>query len=813
MTLKPTNIQGQASVVKPGGLAGRGGFWSAALLIFSSLLFFCPAPLSAEGPLPNPVQAADAIVIKSASEYDYPPYCVVNADGQADGFSVELLRTALKAMGREVSFELGPWDEVRQSLVDGRVQVLPLVGRTPEREQIFDFTFPYLTMHGAIIVRDGETGIHSLADLAGRQVAVMRGDNAEEFVRRVNLGATIVTTETFERALRELAAGEHDAVIIQRLVALQLMKQAGLSNLRIVGPPLEEFVQSFGFAVREGDKELLSLLNEGLSIVFADGTFRRLHGKWFAPIEAVQRGRSRIVVGGDSNYPPFEYLDKNGEPAGYNVDLTRAIARQMGLEVTFRLGAWAEIREALARDEIDVVQGMFYSPEREESFNFSPAHAVVNHAIVVRDNSEMPLDLTGLAGKSILVMQGDIMHDALIELGFADQLIPVETQEEALRRLAAGEHDCALVAKIPALYWIGQRGWQNLRVSDHSVRSPEYCYAVPNRNDRLLALFSEGLANVKATSEYRQIYSTWLGVYEKPELTARELLRRSLWIVAPILVLLAGTLLWLWTLRTTVRIRTAELRQEIAERKQREAEVRAKNSELDEKNAELERFTYTISHDFKSPLVTLKTFLGFLEKDLDAGDREKVRKDLYFMHTAADKMGRLLTDLLEIVRVGRVFVPLERISFRQVVDEALSLVAGSASKHGVMVRVADTPLMFHGDRARLVEIWQNLLDNAIKYRHPQAAPVIEVGFEESAEGPVFFVGDNGIGIDPRYHEKIFGLFDQLNPRTEGSGLGLALVKRIVEMHKGRIWVESDGHGAGSCFRFTLPSAICEQGGK
>src|SRR5690606_7712693 len=134
--------------------------------------------------------------------------------------------------------------------------------------------------------------------------------------------------------------------------------------------------------------------------------------------------------------------------------------------------------------------------------------------------------LSSLAGKSILVMQGDIMHDAAIEQGYEDQLILVASQEEALQRLAAGEYDCALVAKIPAYYWIAKKDWNNLQVSDYSVRSPEYCYAVPDKNDWLLPLLSEGLANIKAAGQYRQIYTAWLGVYEKNQLTQWEIVQR-----------------------------------------------------------------------------------------------------------------------------------------------------------------------------------------------------------------------------------------------------------------------------------------------
>lgn len=745
--------------------------------------------------------------IHAASEDDYPPYCIVNERGEADGFSVELLRASLKAMGHEVDFRIGPWDQVKKMLATGEVQVLPLVGRTPEREALYDFTFPYLTMHGTIVVREEETGIRTLADLIGKKVAVMRGDNAEEFLRRIELAADIVTTETFEGALRELAEGRHDAVVIQRLVALQLIKKAGLANLRIIDAPLNDFEQSFCFAVREGDKQLLEILNEGLSIVIADGTYRRLHAKWFGPIEVGQQRRGRIIVGGDNDLPPFEFLDANGVPSGYNVDLTRAIARQLGVDVSFRLGTWNTVRTALQEGHIDLMQGMFYSPERDEEFEFSPAHAVVNYAIVARTETPMPSTLKELSGKKVLVQQGDIMHDAARELELGDLLLTTPTQEEALRQLAAGEGDYALTAKIPALYWIDKHGWDNLRVSDHVVRSPEYAYASPNNQHHLITLFSEGLANLKATGEYRTIYAKWLGAYEPAEADFHDVLKRFLWILLPVLLVLAGTLLWSYVLRQTVRRRTLELRREISQRRKREAEIRAKNQELDEKNAELERYTYTVSHDLKSPLVTLKTFLGFLERDLQAGETEQVKKDLSYMHGAADKMHGLLSDLLELSRVGRVEDNPEILTFTELAEAARDLVLGAIDQEQAEVRILPSALTLRGNRSRLVEIWQNLIDNAVKYRHPARPPEIEIGVETTAEGPVFFVVDNGRGIDPRYQEKIFGLFNQLDPTTPGSGLGLTLVKRIVELYKGRIWVESAGNGSGSRFRFTLPAAF------
>lgn len=245
--------------------------------------------------------------------------------------------------------------------------------------------------------------------------------------------------------------------------------------------------------------------------------------------------------------------------------------------------------------------------------------------------------------------------------------------------------------------------------------------------------------------------------------------------------------------------------QDITERKQYE-------EELKHKNAELERFIYTASHDLKSPLVTISAFLGYLEEDIGTGDDERIRMDLGYIRTAADKMGLMLAELLELSRVGRVASNPVKILLNDVIQQALQLVAGHISERGVSIVSGESTLMLFGDHPRLVEVWQNLVENAVKYMGNQAEPSIELGVEKVSGETVFYVRDNGIGIAKQYQDKIFGLFDKLDAGSEGSGLGLALVKRIVELHGGRIWVESEGVRQGSCFRFTLPDAIFDPTG-
>lgn len=500
--------------------------------------------------------------ILAGCEPDYPPYSIVDAEGQADGFSVELLRAVLETMGDQVVYRVDEWSRLKEDLAEGRIRVLPLMGKTPEREAIYDFTFPYLTMHGTLVVRKDQDDIRTPDDLKGRRVAVLKGDNAEEYLLRVNLGAEIVSLPSFETALRELSAGRYDAVVIQRLLALQLIQQSGITNLKTVGLPIADFKQTFCFAVRKGDNELLAQLNEGLSIAMIDGTFRALTTKWFGAINRIDTTFIRVVVGGDMDFPPYEFLDERGQPSGFNVDLTRAIAQHMGIEVRFELGGWGDVRKGLENGTISMVQSMVYSEAREKTYDFSPPHSSVQYVVATRKNAPKFSHLEELSDKRILVMKGSIMHDLALQQGYTTNLITVVTQEEALRALSEGAGDCALVGKTSAHFWIAKNKWSNLKLSDHPVLSAECCFAVLPENKFLADRFAEGLTILKETGEYRRIETRWLSPYESRGFSFKSVLIYVALVAIPLAMLLVGSILWSRSLRRQVVKRTAELASE-----------------------------------------------------------------------------------------------------------------------------------------------------------------------------------------------------------------------------------------------------------
>ncbi|HXK11211.1 MAG TPA: ATP-binding protein [Vicinamibacteria bacterium] len=238
------------------------------------------------------------------------------------------------------------------------------------------------------------------------------------------------------------------------------------------------------------------------------------------------------------------------------------------------------------------------------------------------------------------------------------------------------------------------------------------------------------------------------------------------------------------------------------------AELAGKNVELAAKNAELERFTYTVSHDLKSPLVTILGFLGYAERALAAGDAEAARGDLDRIRSAASKMQGLLRDLLELSRIGRVAGPPREVPVEELVREVVLLLDERVRQGRVDVQIEDGLPTVCGDPVRLREVFQNLLENATRFTAGDDRTRVTIGTRgRDPDGlAVLFVRDDGLGIDPSHHERIFGLFEKLDPASEGTGIGLTVARRIVEVHGGRMWVESEGHGRGSTFCFTLPAA-------
>lgn len=231
--------------------------------------------------------------------------------------------------------------------------------------------------------------------------------------------------------------------------------------------------------------------------------------------------------------------------------------------------------------------------------------------------------------------------------------------------------------------------------------------------------------------------------------------------------------------------------------------VKERTAELETKNAEMERFTYTVSHDLRSPLFTIQGFVGFLKEDLELEDSTRVEADVNMIEKAINKMDRLLRETLELSRIGRVINHPEEVSFGEIVQETLDQSSDKIKLSDTkIIMVEDWPIV-QVDRLRMVEVLTNLIENSIKYASEKRHNKIEIGWQRDGAETVFFLKDNGLGINPDQHDKVFDLFYKIDQNSEGTGVGLAIVKRIIEVHEGRIWVESEKE-KGCTINFTLP---------
>lgn len=536
-----------------------------------------------------------------------------------------------------------------------------------------------------------------------------------------------------------------------------------------------------------------------------------------------------VIVGGDHAYPPYEFVDDDGLPTGFIVDLTYAIAEVMGFQVEIRLGDWHEMRRALKEGEVDILQGVAYIEERLEELDFTPPHSTIYQSIWTRTGSPIKT-LQDLHGKEVIVMRDSVMHEFMVSQMPEVTLITTNSLRDALQLLASGEHHCALVSKLPGEYLKREGGLTNIQPIARSLVEQPYSFAVRKGNHALVERFSNGLVILKESGRYQQIYNTWLGVLEPPRLSWRRVLEYSALVVVPLLMILAATVLWSRTLKIKVDERTAQLSQEVKERKRAVEELQLRQKQLlqADKMTSLGILVSGVAHEINNPngLITLNLplisrawsdSLPILEQHYDKhGDfklgwlnysrmRDEIPELLSEMQDCSRSIKSIVEDLKDFARRDDEPVT-ESVDVNAVVETASRLLDNQIKKmtRHFHLQLAPSLPMVYGRAQRLEQVIINLLLNACQALDgPEQGIWLSTRYQTQDRMVVIEVRDEGCGVEESKLPFMIDPFFTTKREQGGTGLGLSVSAGIVENHGGRLEFEST-FGEGLCVTLLLP---------
>ncbi len=542
-------------------------------------------------------------------------------------------------------------------------------------------------------------------------------------------------------------------------------------------------------------------------------------------------GKAVIVVGGDFNYPPYEFVDHDGKPAGFNVELTRAIAEVMGFKVEISLGPWDGMRRALEQGDVDILQGMAFSQERTNEVDFSTPHALLFQSIWIRRDDRRIKSIEDVRGKEVIVMKNSIMHDFMKGYDPKARLILTDTLAEALRLLNQGRGDCALVSRLTGMYLEKEMGLKRIVPVAEPIMTQAYGYAVKKGNAEVLARFNEGLAILKRSGQFQEIHNKWLGVMEQQPVSWGRVVRYVTLVSLPLLLILGGTVVWSRTLQKRVAQRTEELAREVAEKQAALEKLRMHQDQLvqADKLASLGTLVAGVAHEINNPngliLLNLPRFEEVLRGSQPILDEyreqhgdfklgrhsyDRLREELPHMlsetQDAAKRIKRIVAELKDFARRDSADLT-DHLDLNLCAQAALRLVENTVAKssHQIVAHLADALPRVKGNSQRIEQVIVNLLLNAAQSLEGSGKSIqISTRHDRFRDLVLLTVRDEGRGVEPEHLARLTDPFFTTKREEGGCGLGLSISAGIMKQHGGALNFESRP-GFGTTVTMELPA--------
>ena len=499
------------------------------------------------------------------------------------------------------------------------------------------------------------------------------------------------------------------------------------------------------------------------------------------------------------------------------MELTQAIADVMGVKIQIRLGSWDHMRKALENGEIDALQGMVFTDDRKEQYNFTPPHAIIHQSVFYRKGSIKAQEIGSLKGKEVIVQKGGSIHDTFLAMGMDDKLVLTDTHASALRLLASGKHDYAVVANLPGLYLGKKLHLSNIVMSGKPIKSFRYCYAVKKGNLELLALLNEGLSILKNTGQHQQIYDKWLGVYEPKEIPWKLIIKTTLIVIIPLVLMMAGIVFWNRTLKKEVSIRTHEIYQQQQQLIQADKMstlgilVSGVAHEINNPNSLILLNTPIIKDAFEDMAPILESHYlktgNFLIAGLEYSRmKEELPLMLSEMQTGGKRIKRIVEDLKDFARIEH-SRDMEIVNINQIVKTSMRLVDNSIKKatDNFHDSYSENLGKIFGNPQRIEQVIVNLILNACQALDNRKDGIyIRTYSSRNKQFVTVEVKDDGKGIEPEHLIHLTDPFFTTKRGSGGTGLGLSVSANIVKEHNGTMTFNSKP-GQGTTALLSLPT--------
>lgn len=494
---------------------------------------------------------------------------------------------------------------------------------------------------------------------------------------------------------------------------------------------------------------------------------------------------STIQVGGDNNYPPYEFVDDNGNFRGFNVDVIRAVAIELGLEIELIPNSWEDTMELLKLGEIDAIQGMTITPERNKIYDFTEEIIINSQNIFVLNNTSYISDIYDLEGKKVAIQAEDVTREVIENV---QNIIIIEkvNQLEALQSLLSGEVDAFVGNRLTGIYYVQRFGLtETVKIVGDPLYTTMYSIAVKVGDVELLSLLNSGLKAIKNNGTYDKIYKKWFGetiidIHQK----WKSLFSISL--IAFLISLSVIFLIYLWNKR---------LKEEVESRTKEIVDLNNLATHND-KMQSLGRLSASIAHELRNPLTSIKAFIDLIPfKIEDQHFRDELIK---IVPKEIKRLNDLVGSLLDYSKPKN--PKPEKILLNEVLSEVLTLLKQRIQDKNIEIISNIIDVSFYADESQVKQILINVLLNSIDAVHINGQITIE-GSILNLKASIS-IKDNGSGVPPDMINKLFDPF--YSSKKTGYGIGLSVTDRLVRENRGDIKLESED-GKGTIVTIYMPT--------